>query len=111
MLRHLAVAIPNGSIRDRSLIQNSATSGATFVFFAFDRCNMSGKITRAGLCRNGVNYSAALRSNDSVQLSESLQTPAEQMLALVQNHGLEGVAAKRLFNTYEQGRQTGGMDE
>ena len=49
MLRDLAAAVPNGSIMDCelvaldsagkpsfSLIQNSATSGATFVFFAFD---------------------------------------------------------------------------
>jgi ATP-dependent DNA ligase len=42
-----------------------------------------------------------------VQLPESFQIPAERMLALVRNHGLEGVVAKRLSSTYEHGRRSG----
>jgi bifunctional non-homologous end joining protein LigD len=121
ILRELAAAIPNGSILDGelvaldpsgkpsfSLIQNSATSGATFVFFAFDLLQHEGQdLTRRPLSERRELLRRSLIPNDSVQLSESFQIPAEQMLALVRDHGLEGVVAKRLSSTYEQGRRTG----
>ena len=42
-----------------------------------------------------------------MQLSESFTIPAAQMLALVREHGLEGVVAKRLSSRYEQGARSG----
>ena len=48
-----------------------------------------------------------LKQNLAVQLSESFQIPAKQMLELVRSHGLEGVVAKRLSSTYEPGRRSG----
>ena len=121
MVRSLAAAIPNGSIIDGelvaldsegkpsfSLIQNSATSGAAFVFFAFDLLQHEGQdLTRRPLSERRELLRRSLQSSDSVQLSESFEVPAEQMLALVRNHGLEGVVAKRLSSTYEQGKRTG----
>ena len=44
-------------------------------------------------------------TSDTVQLSESFQVP--QMLALVREHGLEGVVAKRLSSCYERGKRSG----
>ncbi len=121
LLSELAAAIPNGSIMDGelvaldpsgkpsfSLIQNSATSGATFVFFAFDLLQHEGRdLTPTSLSERREVLRRALRPSDSVQLSESFQIPAEQMLSLVRGHGLEGVVAKRLSSTYEQGRRSG----
>ena len=121
MLTQLAAAIPNGSVLDGelvaldpsgkpgfSLIQNSATSGATFVCFAFDLLQLEGTdLTGRPLSERRELLRRALRPSDSVQLSESFQIPAEQMLALVRSHGLEGVVAKRLSSTYEQGKPSG----
>jgi ATP-dependent DNA ligase len=42
-----------------------------------------------------------------VQFSDDFALPAEKMLEMVRAHGLEGVVAKRLSSTYEQGRRTG----
>ena len=42
-----------------------------------------------------------------MQLSESFSVSAERMLALVREHGLEGVVAKRLSSPYERGRRSG----
>ena len=117
----LSHALPNGSVVDGelvalgpdgkpsfSLIQNSATSAATFVFFAFDLMRLDGEelilkplSERRDLMRNW------LMTSDAVQLSESFQIPAEQMLASVREHGLEGVVAKRLSSCYERGKRTG----
>ena len=121
MLPELAAAISNGSIVDGelvaldpsgkpsfSLIQNSATSGARFVFFAFDLLQFEGTdLTGKPLAERRSLLRKGLRQSDSVQLSESFQIPAEQMLALVRGHGLEGVVAKRLSSTYEQGKRSG----
>ena len=118
MLPELAAATSNRSIVDGelvaldpsgkpsfSLIQNSATSGARFAFdlLQFEGTDLTGKplSERRSLLRS------ALRQSDFVQLSENFQISAEQMLALVRGHGLEGVVAKRLSSTYEQGRRSG----
>ncbi len=121
LLPELAKAIPHGSIVDGelvaldpsgrpsfSLIQNSATSGATFVFFAFDLLRLEGAdLTQRSLSERRALLQTSLRTTDTVQLSESFNISAKQMLELVRGHGLEGVVAKRLSSTYEQGRRTG----
>ncbi len=113
----LASAAPHGSILDGelvaldasgrpsfSLIQNSATSEATFVFFAFDLLQLEGvDLTRKSLSERRRLLHASLRQSEAVQLSESVQIPAKQMLEMVRGHGLEGVVAKRLSSTYEGG--------
>ena len=75
-----------------SLIQNSATSGAIFIFFAFDILQLRGvELTGQTLkdCRDLLRK--CLKASDTVQLSESSQIPAKQMFELVRKHGLEGV--------------------
>lgn len=42
-----------------------------------------------------------------VSLSAGFTVPAERMIALVKEHGLEGVVAKRLDSRYEAGRRSG----
>ena len=121
LLSELAAAIPHGSVVDGelvaldssgrpsfSLIQNSATSGATFVFFAFDLLQAEGvDLTSRPLSERRERLRKVLKQNLAVQLSESFQIPAKQMLELVRSHGLEGVVAKRLSSTYEPGRRSG----
>lgn len=121
LLLKLADSVPSGSIVDGelvaldasgrpnfSLIQNSATSRATFVFFAFDLLRLEGAdLTQRPLSERRALLRTALRTAQTVQLSESFNIPAKQMLELVRSHGLEGVVAKRLSSTYERGRRTG----
>lgn len=91
-----------------SLIQNSASSGATFVFFAFDLLALTGRdLTAEPLSERRRLLKASLRTSDTVQLSESFQISAARMLAIVREHGLEGVVAKRLDSCYEQGLRSG----
>ena len=96
MVRSLAAAIANGSIIDGelvaldsqgkpsfSLIQNSATSGATLVFFAFDLLQHEGQdLTRRPLSERRELLRRSLRSSDSVQLSESFEIPPSRCLRL-----------------------------
>ena len=121
LVRELGRAIPQGSVLDGelvaldpsgkpsfSLIQNSATSGANFVFFAFDLLRLEGAdLTDRPLSERRAHLRTSLRPSDTVQLSESFNIPAKRMLELVQSHGLEGVVAKRLSSTYGQERRTG----
>ena len=94
MVAALARAIPHGSIVDGelvaldstgkpsfSLIQNSATSGATSVFFAFDLLALAGAdLTRKPLSERQALLQKALKQDDTVQVSQGFQTPATQML-------------------------------
>ena len=117
----LARAIPQDSIVDGelvaldsagkpsfSLIQNSASSGATFVFFVFDLLTLAGKdLTREPLSERQGLLRNALKQDDTVQLSQGFQIPSKQMLEMVRSHGLEGVVAKKLSSFYEPGRRSG----
>ena len=121
VLAALAKALPNGSIMDGelvaldsagrpsfSLIQNSATSGATFVFFAFDLLQLAGTdLTRKPLAERREHLRKVLKQDDTIQLSQDFQVPAKQILEMVRNHGLEGVVAKKLSSIYEPGRRSG----
>jgi ATP-dependent DNA ligase len=105
ILSGLAAAFPKGSVIDGelvaldpsgkpsfSLIQNSATSGAPIVFFAFDLLQLEGMdLTRKPLSERRELLRSSLQQSEPVQLSESFQVPAEQMLAMLRSHGLEGV--------------------
>ena len=119
--RELAAAFPANSVVDGelvaldpsgkpsfSLIQNSATSGAEIVFFAFDLLRHAGKdLTKTPLSERRKLLSLALKQTAAVQFSDDFSLSAKKMLEMVRAHGLEGVVAKRLSSTYEQGRRTG----
>ena len=121
LLEELAAAMPEGSILDGelvaldhtgrpsfNLIQNSGSSGARFVFFAFDLLLLAwADLTDRPLGARRELLRHALRSSEGVQLSANFQIPAAQMLELVREQGLEGVIAKRLSSTYEQGQRSG----
>ena len=119
--RALASAIPVESIVDGELValdaqgrpdfqalQNSKTSGASVVFFAFDLLTLAGRDLRSLPLRQRQQLLRdSLRTSDLVQVSESFSIPAAQMIAIAREHRLEGVVAKRLNSPYESGRRSG----
>lgn len=121
IVRELAAAFPADSVVDGelvaldhsgkpsfSLIQNSATSGAEIVFFAFDLLRHAGKdLAQLPLSERRKLLRHALKPTAAVQFSEDFALPAQKMLEMVRAHSLEGVVAKRVSSTYEQGRRTG----
>ena len=120
-LRAVSTALPKGSVLDGelvaldpegrpsfSLIQNSATSGAHFVLFAFDLLRLASQdLTVQSLAERRALLVASLKVSEDVQLSETFSIPASRMLAIVKAHGLEGVVAKRVQSRYEPGRRSG----
>lgn len=91
-----------------SLIQNSRSSGAPVVFFGLDLLMLAGRDLRLlPLKERQQLLRDMLRPSELVQVSESFQVPAAQMISLAQQYGLEGVVAKRLSSRYESGRRSG----
>ena len=91
-----------------SLIQNAGSNKAPLVFYGFDLLALGGEdLTRRPLSERRALLREHLKVSDAIQLSESFQIPAEQMLQLVHTHNLEGVVAKRLASCYEEGRRSG----
>ena len=119
--RALVSAVPLGSVIDGELvaldpqgrpsfqlIQNSATSGAPVVFFAFDILALAGRdVGMLSLSQRQQLLRDSVRTSDLFQVSETFRIPAAQMIALAKEHGLEAVVAKRLNSRYESGRRSG----
>ena len=49
----------------------------------------------------------SLRTSELVQVNEIFHVPPSRMIALAEEHTLEGVVAKRLNSRYESGRRSG----
>lgn len=121
LIEALRIAVPTDSVVDGelvaldtngrpsfSLLQNFASSAAPVVFYGFDLMRLHGDdLTRETLRERRDQLRSWLIPSETVQLSESFQVPAEQILASVRELGLEGVVAKRLSSCYEQGRRSG----
>ena len=91
-----------------NLLQNYASTSAPIVFDAFDLMALDGHdLTREPLSERRRHLSDWVIPSAKVQLSESFQVPAEQILASVRQLGLEGVVAKRLRSPFECGRRSG----
>jgi bifunctional non-homologous end joining protein LigD len=102
------VALDANGRPDFQAIQNSATSGAPVVFFAFDILMLAGRDLRSlPLSQRQQLLRESVSTSNLVEVSESFRIPATQMIALVEEHGLEGVVAKRLTSRYEPGRRSG----
>jgi bifunctional non-homologous end joining protein LigD len=100
--RALASAVPGDSVIDGELVamdgegrpqfqllQNSRSSGAPLVFFAFDILMLGGRDVRTlPLNQRQQLLRDSIRTSDLAQVSETFQIPASRMMALVQEHGL-----------------------
>jgi DNA ligase D-like protein (predicted ligase) len=119
--RALSSAVPTGSVIDGELaavnaqgrpdfqlIQNSKTSGAQVIFFAFDLLMLGGRDLRTlALSQRQNLLRDSLRTSDLVQVSETFHVPLSRMISLAEEHSLEGVVAKRVDSRYESGRRSG----
>jgi len=86
-------------------LQNRATSGATFVFYAFDLLTLDGEdLTKKPLLERKARL-ATLAESSGVKLSSALNGTAEEVIATVKQFGLEGVVAKRRESTYQPGER------
>ena len=92
-----------------NLLQNYRSASANLVFYAFDLLSLRGKdLKMLPLAeRRKLLQKTVSTSDPSLQLSEPFALPAERMLTLIREHGLEGVIAKRLSSVYEAGRRSG----
>lgn len=100
--RALASAVPAGSVIDGELVamdaqgrpqfqllQNSSTSSAPVVFFAFDILMLGGRDVRTlPLNQRQQLLRDSVRISDLVQMSESFHIPAKRMIDLVEEHAL-----------------------
>ncbi len=91
-----------------NLLQNHRSSRPKVVLFVFDLLHLRGRdLTPLPLRERKHLLRETVMPSEGLDLSEPFALDAERMLALVREHGLEGVVAKRLSSVYEPGRRTG----
>jgi bifunctional non-homologous end joining protein LigD len=91
------------------LLQNNQSTGAPVYFYAFDLLNRDGTdlLTRPIEERRAELRDLFANASDPLRLSALLAGSAQQVLAAVQQLGLEGVVAKRDGSFYEPGERSG----
>ena len=93
-----------------SLLQNSRGRGHTIAFYAFDLLFLAGEDVK-GLpleARRQILRSKLMpRLGEPIRLSESFDVPADQLIRVIRESGLEGIIAKRCDSLYEPGRRSG----
>ena len=79
------------------------------VFYAFDLPMLAGEdLTRRPLDdRRKALRKLTSQLRDPIRFSETFETSAAHMLAVVREQGLEGVVARRRNSPYEPGRRSG----
>jgi DNA ligase D-like protein (predicted ligase) len=92
-----------------NLLQNFGGAEHTIVFYAFDLLILAGTDLRS---RPLEQRRALLRElmptlAEPIRHSETFDVPAEELLATVLHHGLEGVVAKRRTSSYRPGDRSG----
>jgi bifunctional non-homologous end joining protein LigD len=121
MLPDLAMCVPPGAAVDGELcaldelghssfqlLQHGPGAKAHLAFYAFDLLALSGRdMTKLQLAQRRMMLRNFLCTSDTVQITESYDLKAGQMLKLVRQHGLEGVVAKRATSIYEPGQRSG----
>jgi DNA ligase D-like protein (predicted ligase) len=112
--------IPDGTIIDGELValdeegrsvfnllQNYRSAESQIHFYAFDLLVQKGKdLTSLPLSERRKLLENLLSTDDRVGLSV-VSTKADEMLAFVREHGLEGVVAKRRDSIYQPGKRSG----
>lgn len=120
-LPELSVAVPSGAKLDGELValdvhgnpsfqllQLAATSRTPLVFFAFDMLALAGRdLTQRTLSDRRYMLQTFLRESDGVQLTQTFDAPASEILRTARGNNLEGIVAKRDDSVYEPGRRSG----
>lgn len=90
-----------------NLLQNFRSAESKIHYYAFDVLMHKGKLlTKHPLEERREVLARILPRNDHIGLSV-VGGSAEQMLAFVSQHGLEGIVAKRADSPYEPGKRSG----
>jgi DNA ligase D-like protein (predicted ligase) len=103
------VAVNENGRPSFNLLQNFGGAEDTIVFYAFDLLILAGTDLRS---RPLEQRRALLRElmptlAEPVRHSETFDVTAEELLATVRQHGLEGVVAKRRSSSYRSGDRSG----
>ena len=79
------------------------------MFYAFDLPTLAGEDLKQRPLdeRRSLLSELTRRLGDPIRFSETFETPAADMLAVVREQGFEGVVAKRRDSHYEPGRRSG----
>jgi DNA ligase D-like protein (predicted ligase) len=91
-----------------NLLQNFRSAESHLMFYAFDVLVRRGEdFTKQALSKRREILDSTIRPHDHVGISQVSHQTANEMLAFVRSHALEGVIAKRSDSPYEPGRRSG----
>jgi DNA ligase D-like protein (predicted ligase) len=102
------VALDAENRSDFGLLQNFRSAETKIHYYAFDILILKGKLlTKMPLSERRAILAKVLPINDHISLSVVDTGPAAHILKFVNEHGLEGVVAKRTDSIYEPGKRSG----
>ena len=102
------VALDDQGRPDFNLLQNFRSSESHLRFYAFDVLVRRGEdFTKQTLSKRREILKSTVKPRDHVGISQVSHQTANEMLAFVKTHGLEGIIGKRLDSVYEPGRRSG----
>jgi DNA ligase D-like protein (predicted ligase) len=102
------VALDESGRPDFHRLQHFTAEAPRIRYFVFDLLVLNGRdLTNVPLNERRKLLATVKTPSSWIQLSEQFDISADQMLAAVREHGLEGVVAKRKDSLYEPGKRTG----
>jgi bifunctional non-homologous end joining protein LigD len=103
-----AVAVDEKGKPSFQMLQNRASlpPGWNLVYYAFDLLDLNGQDLKDRPLKERRGMLGRVISKSGVLLSRSLPGTLEQIIAAVEELGLEGVIAKRLDSKYQPGRRS-----
>ena len=91
-----------------NLLQNFRSADSHIMFYAFDvLVRREEDLTKQPLSKRREILESTVKPHDHVGISQVSHQTANEMLAFVKSHGLEGIIAKRADSVYEPGRRSG----
>jgi ATP-dependent DNA ligase len=91
-----------------NLLQNFRSAESHIMFYAFDVLSGGDELVmKQVLSKRREILQSTIKPHDHVGISQVSNQAANEMVAFVKNHGLEGVIAKRIDSVYEPGRRSG----
>ena len=102
------VALDDQGRPDFNLLQNFRSAESHLMFYAFDMLVRRGEdFTKQTLSKRREILKSTVKPHDHIGIFQVSHQTANEMLAFVRSHGLEGVIAKRSDSPYEPGRRSG----
>jgi ATP-dependent DNA ligase len=91
-----------------NLLQNSRSAESHIMFYAFDALVRRGEdLMMQTLSKRREILATTVTPHDHVGISQVSHQTANEMLAFVKTHGVEGIIAKRADSVYEPVRRSG----